>query len=79
MPFCHEDTSVFGPEDLAILHEVFELGWQSLLTMALTAMAISLQRLAAAWRNALWRMPSLRNWMCPCCLNAALLNSIAPC
>ena len=32
MPFRHEDTSVFGPEDLAILHEVFELGWQKLLT-----------------------------------------------
>jgi hypothetical protein len=30
MPFRHEDTSAFGPEDLKILHEVFELAWQRL-------------------------------------------------
>jgi hypothetical protein len=31
MPFRHEDTSAFGPEDLAILHDVFDLAWQRLL------------------------------------------------
>jgi hypothetical protein len=31
MPFRHENTSAFGPEDLKILHEVFDLAWQRLL------------------------------------------------
>jgi hypothetical protein len=30
MPFRDEDTSAFGPEDLKILHEVFDLAWQRL-------------------------------------------------
>jgi hypothetical protein len=30
MPFRHENTSAFGPEDLKILHEVFDLAWQRL-------------------------------------------------
>jgi hypothetical protein len=30
MPFCHEDTSAFGPEDLKILHDVFDLAWRVL-------------------------------------------------
>jgi hypothetical protein len=30
MPFRHEDTSAFGPEDLKILHDVFDLAWQRL-------------------------------------------------
>ena len=30
MPFRHEDMSAFGPEDLKILHEVFDLAWQRL-------------------------------------------------
>jgi hypothetical protein len=31
MPFRHEDTSAFGPEDLKILHEVFDLAWRRIL------------------------------------------------
>jgi hypothetical protein len=31
MPFRHVDTSGFGPEDLKILHDVFDLSWQRLL------------------------------------------------
>lgn len=31
MPFRHEDTSAHGPEDLKILHDVFNLAWQRLL------------------------------------------------
>jgi hypothetical protein len=31
MPFRHEDTSAFGPEDLKILHDVFELAWRRVL------------------------------------------------
>jgi hypothetical protein len=30
MPFRHEDTSAFEPDDLKILHEVFDLAWQRL-------------------------------------------------
>ena len=31
MPFRHEDTSAFGPEDLKILHDVFDLAWRRVL------------------------------------------------
>jgi hypothetical protein len=31
MPFPHEDTSAFEPDDLAILNDVFDLAWQRLL------------------------------------------------
>jgi hypothetical protein len=31
MPFRQEDISAFGPKDLKILHEVFELAWEKLL------------------------------------------------
>jgi hypothetical protein len=30
MPFRHHDTSAFDPDDLKILHDVFELAWQRL-------------------------------------------------
>ena len=30
MPFRNEDTSAYGPEDLKILHEVFDLAWERL-------------------------------------------------
>jgi len=30
MPFRHEDTSAFGPDDLKTLHEVFERVWERL-------------------------------------------------
>ena len=35
MPFRHVDTSAFGPEDLKILHDVFDLSWQRLLAEGL--------------------------------------------
>ena len=31
MPFRHEDTSAFGPEDLKVLHDVFDLAWRKIL------------------------------------------------
>jgi hypothetical protein len=31
MPFRQEDTSAFGPDDLKILHDVFDLAWRRLL------------------------------------------------
>jgi hypothetical protein len=31
MPFRHEDISAFGPDDLKILHDVFDLAWRRLL------------------------------------------------
>ena len=31
MPFRHEDVSAFGPEELRILRDVFDLAWQRLL------------------------------------------------
>ena len=31
MPFREEDISAFGPDDLKILHDVFDLAWRRLL------------------------------------------------
>jgi hypothetical protein len=31
MPFRHEDISAFGPDDLTILYQAFNLAWQRLL------------------------------------------------
>jgi hypothetical protein len=36
MPFRHENTTGFGPDDLALFHEVFELAWQRLIADGLT-------------------------------------------
>jgi hypothetical protein len=35
MPFRHEDVSAFGPKELEILHEVFDLAWHRVLANGL--------------------------------------------
>jgi hypothetical protein len=32
MPFRNQDISAFGPEELAVLHAVFDLAWQRVLS-----------------------------------------------
>ena len=37
MPFRHENTPMFGPDDLAILTAAFDVAWQQLLADGLIA------------------------------------------
>jgi hypothetical protein len=50
MPFRQEDISAFGPDDMKILHDVFDLAWRRLLLEGLEGdddeVAVARRRLA---------------------------------
>jgi hypothetical protein len=65
MPSVRETISAFGPDDLKILHDVFDRAWRRLLLEGLEGddeVAVARRRLA-----------KLGNWMSNYCSNSALI------
>jgi hypothetical protein len=52
MPFRHEDTSAFGPDDLKTLHEVFERVWERLRAEGYDRDEKSAKTLGFSWLHA---------------------------
>jgi hypothetical protein len=77
MPFRHEDTSPSAQRILKSFTTYSILLGRGFSLMGLTVAQISLKTLDTAWRNALWRTPSLDDWTSNCCSNDALTYSIS--
>ena len=78
MPFRNEDTSAFGPEDLEILHDVFDLAWQRLLNEGFEGDDDQLEEARRRLAKCIMANAVPGDWMSKCCLRSVLIDSISP-